>query len=520
MKLFKDSFAWIGFLLVTLFLGTGCEDKWDEHYTGSVNEPVAYASIWAYLEADAELSTFTSLVKEAGYDTLLGASQAYTVWAPLNTALADLELEGPLAVRNFVENHITRGSFPYSLFVADRLVPLMNGKRMFLHGDGERLLYNDVPFDSNNIRTGNGLVHRLDGYVPYTANIWEFLTTGDGIDSLQTYINSLTEMVFDPEQSVQVGFNEEGNAVYDSVFVMSNSFLSTRGFLNSEDSIYSVLLLSDGAWTEAYAQIRPRYNFPSARGGLQRSEELSRQAMVDHLVLRTDGRDISGLDSVVSTADEIFYNPGYLFAGAELVDLSNGRGFRTSHYPFVDTLTWLQPIELEAEEPSGRSFANFFHSVRSGRSVEEEVSGSFLILESSLPGNSPKSSVTFTLPDILAGKYKLYVEFLPTTIDDPNKQLPSKASFMITHLNTDAGGSRRVRVSGPLETNPASKTKLFVTELDLPYANIQSDEHSAPAMTIQITNETKLEEETAGAYTRSMRIDRIVLEPVVESFVE
>lgn len=516
MKMLNIKCSWIGFLFLASLLFAACEDKWDGHYDAGEKETAAYATVLDYLNSDPELSHFLELLEQAGYDTLLSASQSYTVWAPLNSALSGLQLESATDVLNFVENHITRGSVPHSVLSAQRLVPLMNGKRIFLYSDGEEVLYNDVSFDTTNIRTGNGLVHRLDGFVPYTDNIWEYLTTGSGIDSLKDYLNSLTQMVFVPEESAQIGFNEDGNVVYDSTFRAYNEFLRTKGSLNVEDSIYSVLLLSDQAWNEGYDLIRPRYRFPTARGGVSRSEIASREAIVNHLVLRTDGREVASLDSVVSTARGVFYNPHYLFAGAEEVDMSNGKGFRVDHYPFVDTLTWFKTIELEAELSAGRSAANFFYSVRSGRGLQEKVSGSFLVLEPSLAADAPKASVTFTVPDVLAGRYRLYVEFLPTTIDNPDNQRSSKATFMITHLNTNAGGSARVRVTTPQETNPASKTKMFVAELNLPFANKVTEDHRDPALTLQITNEVTQAEENAGQYTRSMRIDRILLEPVVE----
>ena len=56
-----------------------CNDDWDNHY-GS-NGSVPETGLMELIRSDGDLSAFCLILEKTGADTLLSASQTYTVWA-------------------------------------------------------------------------------------------------------------------------------------------------------------------------------------------------------------------------------------------------------------------------------------------------------------------------------------------------------------------------------------------------------------------------------------------------------
>jgi uncharacterized surface protein with fasciclin (FAS1) repeats len=74
-------------LAVTNF---GCNDQWDDHYSGGSDSLPDYA-LYEYIQSQPELSRFAQLLEVSGFDTIIGASQTYTVWAPDNASLDGID---------------------------------------------------------------------------------------------------------------------------------------------------------------------------------------------------------------------------------------------------------------------------------------------------------------------------------------------------------------------------------------------------------------------------------------------
>lgn len=516
MKALNKIYAFV-LLLFLVFAGTACDDQWEQHYNGNQEERPDY-TLYEYINSQADLSHFAEVLKTAGYDTILISAQNYTVWAPVNASLEDVDRQDVDLARIIVQNHIARGSITTSL-ITSRMVRLLNGKYIPLErGQNAVFSFGGSDFSMGNIRTKNGLVHKIENYLEFMPNLWEFLATGNDLDSLSEYLYGLTEQVFSPALSLQIGTNEDGNAVYDSVFVESNLFLESRGELNTEDSVYTTLFLKNSAWNMAYEEVSPYFTIPEVFGGNERGEGLTRAVMTSDLVFRGRFDDPATKDSLISTGGNVFHSPSYLFAGAEHVGLSNGDGYLLNDYPFVDTLSWFKEIRVEAEFTTGRTNQNNELFNRSGLGTGLDVSNDrYLLLEPSGTSNFARSNVTFSIPNTLSAKYRVYIVFVPASVEDPNNLTPTKTSFQLTYVNTTTGRTQRLRVTPEdNETKPEGLTKMFVTEIDFPFANIIDEDYPNVAVNLQVTNDVTLAEETSGAYSRTMRIDCVVLEPVIE----
>lgn len=499
------------FLFISL---NGCEDNWDKHYSSQVGDETLYENIFEYINSNSELSVFAQMLKTTGYDEILSASQTYTVWAPLNSFLEGYDADNKKEALEIVENHISRGSINNPA-KGEKYVKVVNGKRNAITALGLDIMYVNVPVKQKDVRTKNGLVHTLNGAVPYISNVWENILRGQDYDSLRNYMNSLILNVFDAEASTEIGINEDGNPVYDSIFVSLNTYFLNYGDLSSENDRYSFLYLKNSAWNQAYDQIAPTLNIPKVYGGAERSEELIRTEITRNLVYK-EIEDLSSLDSIISASGRVFYRPQYIFGGAKELFLSNGTGYEVDDFPFIDVLTWNTPLIVQAESPTGRSSLNNEQFVESGRGGKFDIYNSYVLFKPIGTSDFTKSTVTFSIPNVRSTKYKIYVVFVPPVVEREDNTLESKVSFTLNYMN-EREGNKRERITPANNIISGTEiTKMFVHEIEFPFANIISTDYEKVDFTIQITNDVSNREESDGLFTRDMRIDYIILEPVVE----
>lgn len=499
-------------VIITALFTTACNKEWDEHYNEESFDLPAY-SIFDYIETQSELSTFASMVKSMGYDTILNASQTFTVWAPTNSALSAVDLTNKLLVAKIVLNHIARNRYTTSM-LSSKSVRMLSGKNVRFSRDGAGFTFGDKTIVSANLPTKNGLVFTLDEYVPYTQNIWEYIGSAESIDSVRSYMYGETEEVFHPELSDLVGINEDGNPVYDSVKFTENVLLERLGNISREDTTFTVILPNNDAWNEAYGRSEKYFNIPDIYGGAIRKRAITQWQIVEDVVYSGLVDDPTAYDSLVSTSGTVFHNPSYLFNDANKVKLSNGLAYVTGQLAFPDTISLINEIRVEAENTVGR--LNINSNIFSRTYYDADVSNNrYILIEPTGTSNIALPSVTFSLPNTLSASYNIYCVFVPNAFSNPNDLLPQKAKFVLTYIRQTTGRtSRKTFTPDVTMTDPNGLTKLFVGQFDFEFANIIDEDYPEVLVTMQVTSEVKIDE--AESFSRSMRIDCIILEPVIQ----
>ena len=248
-------------------LTTACSD-WDDHYVADATmQGNANATLWENIQADSQLSQFATLLKKVGFDKNLNASQTFTVWAPLNGTFDFerlMQTANDTLLNEFVENHIARSNFPASGTVADKIC-LLNEKSMMFQGNGSYTM-SDVAVATPNIASKNGVIHTLQGKLPFLPNIYESLNAVHyPIDSIANFFHHYDEKELRPGLSVE-GPIVNGEITYlDSVFYENNDLFTRYGwnFINEEDSSYTMIVPTNDAWTKAYNSISKYFNYVS-----------------------------------------------------------------------------------------------------------------------------------------------------------------------------------------------------------------------------------------------------------------
>ena len=519
----------ITFMILMLTLNS-CSDVWEEHYNTSLGNKSSL-NLYEYIKSQSELSIFSEMIKISGYDTILNKYQIYTVWAPVNSALQNVSMSDIATVTEIVKNHVSRFSYPTSnvnskiIYMLDR--KFLSFKRTdngFTFG-GKNLIQG-----KSNIAVKNGILHYLDGYVPYATNIWEYIGKAEGLDSLRAYLYSQNTYKFDLGASVEIGTNNHGQAVYDSVITFSNEVLNKIGLLYLEDSTYTTLLPTNTAWNKVYNQIKSNYITLAKDGGVAQQRLNTQRAIVQNLVFRKRITVPTSLDTLISTTGSVFKQPGYLFDQATKTELSNGIVYTTDSIRFKASESWQPKIRVEAENSTyGRSyaFANLYVRSSLGTGLSDSVSqNKYLLIEPNTVSVNTQNSVTFQIPNTLSGKYNVYCVFVPASIVSgavPDLK-PYKVKYYISYLDksgtqiTDApiDGSNLIlapgKTGGIFTSNPRAITKMFVTQIQFPFCNLYTDKSTNADITIKLKVENAVKITETTKFNRTMRIDYIILE--------
>lgn len=529
MKKNKVSPIKMALLLFVVLLGA-CNDAWDEHYTNSAGTK-SNLNLFQLIKTKPELSSFAAMLEVTGYDSILSQPQTYTVWAPVNEALSGSENWDIARKTEIVRNHITRFSHPTSglesktIFMLDKKFISFSKTATGFSLGGKNLIS-----DLSNIAAANGVLHAIDGYVPYLNNIWEFIGYAQHLDSLRAYLYAQSKFEFDQEASVEIGTNDHGQAIYDSVITFKNEILDQIGHLHVEDSVYTALLPDNNAWTKAYNLIKNGYKTLPADGGLAQQRLNTQWAVVRNLIFRNKVNQPELLDVLESTTGTVFNQPAYLFENVIKTELSNGLVYLTDSIRFKAAESWQQPIRVEAENSDyGRSykFANLYVRSGLGSAYSAEISdGKFLVAEPTTVSNTTQNEITFPIPNTLSGNYRIYCVFVPSNIVSADDVRPNKVSFYLSYINstgavvTESTVSSKNLLLGPgkvagIFTSEGDKmTKMFVTEFAFPFCNLIKDKSEAANITVKlrVRNEVKITETVK--FNKTLRIDHIILEPV------
>lgn len=264
--------------LFLLLLGTtGCQDKWDAHYENEKGDGEASAenakNLLEYIRSVPEYSDFVNLLEETGIAPELSKKQILTVWIPANgnipaeittspaSGASEAEIADAVAEkRRFVKNHINNIALFFSKLQDGKMIKMQSGKNLVIRETGEEAF----SIDGQRVTVGNqvcknGVVHEIEGCLVPRKNIFDYVCAAGAEYSIyRDSLLSRSDTVFDPDASFALGVDQVGNTIYDSVFVITNSYLS-KGNIDSEDKDYTLFLPTNAAIEEMYRDMQMKY---------------------------------------------------------------------------------------------------------------------------------------------------------------------------------------------------------------------------------------------------------------------
>ena len=512
-------------LLSGLGLFSACNDVWDEHYDR--NGSVPNVNLMELIRQDEALSTFARILEKTGADSLLVSSQTYTVWAPVNEALKNVNMNDEAALRRLVNNHIARYTSPTST-ATNKYVYMLNGKKTTYSADGK---FNGATIIGADHVAENGLMHKLSDTITYRFNFWEYISVNENYSKVYNFLKRFNKKVYSPSLS----------AGDDSVFVDYNPLLEHRlygiGMINNEDSLYTMILPDNAAWDVAYARVSPyfaNYNKDQAVADSIRDVQAG-QAIVNGLTFRGRIDNPAVLDSLVTVYGAVIREPSRYLQSYAKMEASNGLMYLAGGNLFMDdTCTWNYKIPVEAEDVNYRTIGTgsnaYVRNTEASNLVQGISQNSYLEVSRA----SGVAEVTFKIPQLLAGKYDIYVDFVPPIVDGVAlAQEKTRLEFRLTYPKVESSGTSNMERKGrnddeliigghDVEDNKIISLKVW-GGVEFPAANyydnmwFANEENSMDDMTIRTTLRIRTNlntDDLNNGMRRRFRVDRIRFVPV------
>ena len=575
-RIFKNTVrAGVIALITSVSLGS-CSDTWDDHYE-SLSGLTYDGSLLGYLQDNPDLSDFVEVVKASGFDKDLASNQVLTVIAPKNGSFdkqyyLNLIQNGRKkeVIDEFIKNHICR--YNISMGAEEQTVTMMNKKNVKLGTISEGTI-EEENVDKMNVSCSNGVVHVIDGYLPYQYNIYEFLAkdwrdnytpaeplpaldeNGEAVEvelppyeTLYGYLSEMYVDSLDEPRSVSRGVDENGDQIWvDSVVISNNKILRRLdAYLYREDSTYITLLPDFDAYNRRFQGIKGLFNFNVSYNSDQAVRDSVQRYWAHYYSLcdlsynMGQHQNIHTQDSLFSTAFSrwswpynVYYNPyeaeGIMSSVYETIDCSNGQVCRVHEYPFDVYTNVFKKITLEGEsrfyiyEDGENQFTNKTStSYNTVANATDTISGSGYLHV--VPAQSSRQTeLTFQLPNTLSGQYDIYIKFLPYQVyapeDTEHTNLPIRFRCSLYERNATNGAFPAYnRATVDFYSNPEKKERNFQTDpncIDSLYIGTYKFNYcylnTTPGVLFKI--QSNVTSGVAKQFTKEMLIDKIVLIP-------
>ena len=222
----------IAILIIAVVLGsaiTGC-NKWKDH--NGLSDPASGIDLFQQIQSTPELSRFAELLTKSGYDKVIAGSQNYTVFAPVNEALASLDpavVNDSAKLRLFVGNHISNQLQQTGSDTVLRL-PMINGK----YNNLLKMQFDEATITTANKFGKNGLLHIINKAVPALPNAWEFVQR----DPLMPIY----------QQNAMLALKTNGG---------DQAFLKNVYDLSDEKKQYTFFAIADTVWQKEFGKFFP-----------------------------------------------------------------------------------------------------------------------------------------------------------------------------------------------------------------------------------------------------------------------
>ena len=278
--------------LMAMALGACSELEDKDHYGDSTTAidnaelKIVKMSSQQYMEQRADLSNMNKLFADQGiYDELNTKGQLSTMLVVTNDKFK--QPEGEAEDQTFVtRSHVSDVSIsPANLHNGDRLM-MWHGKYVNVTMDSlgqaghivDHILFNNAAVQEV-VQTNNGYIYVISDMINTPTSLSDYINNlEDNYSIFREMVLSSGGKVFDKQNSKAIGVNEEGNTVYDSVFIYTNKHFEDVGFdMNSESLTATMLLYSNDVINAAMADAHERL----AKWGLERSDSIIKQWILD-----------------------------------------------------------------------------------------------------------------------------------------------------------------------------------------------------------------------------------------------
>jgi len=206
-------------LLVVIAAVFGCKKEWEDHY--NVYPETVDQNVLEALQNESGISDFVQLLKDFHYDTLFQSDKSYTIFAPTNEALQQF-MSGNEVDTTLLRYHLSAHFIQSGNIVGKRKIRTLSKKFALFERQGNDVKLDGIEINKESPLYRNGKFFIIDQVAEPRPNLYEFFARNNQV--LQEYIDSQDSIILDKERSKPIGFDEEGNTIYDTVSIVYNEF--------------------------------------------------------------------------------------------------------------------------------------------------------------------------------------------------------------------------------------------------------------------------------------------------------
>ena len=428
-------------IIILLAIGgvvTACSELEDDDHYGNSDTPISNSELKIvgmtseeYIKSRGDLSGMDNLFRSQGiYEQLNEKGQLSTMLVVTNDHFKQPEDK----VEFVTKSHVSDISIsPANLEDGTRLM-MWHGKYVNVSIDSvgkegnivDHILFNNGAVKEV-VKTTTGYIYVISDMIETPTSLYDFINDlGDEYSIFREMVLASGGKEFDRTNSKAVGINDQGNTVYDSVFIYRNTFFEAVNFdMNSESLTATLLLPSNDIINSALDDAHQRLN----AWEMQRSDSIMKDWVLKTAFyskrftpaqLNNPGGE--DLKSIFSTQ----WRPGIQMVDAsEPIELSNGIVYKITklHLPNNVLMYRLKDYFYYYENCTDEQKAQYFKGVNLNfKECNTEVAA-----WSPLPGVWPYHEnriLRYDKPSDIADTDGFQLEFTPVKLNDDGTVRP------------------------------------------------------------------------------------------------
>jgi hypothetical protein len=248
------------------FAISSCTDKWDQHI--EITDDITKNNIYEEISTKSELSEFTKLLKSSGYDEILAGSKSYTVFAPTNQAMGNIDpsiLNNEESVAKFISNHIALSVYKTTSTSDTIGLKMLSGKVLDLLNN----TISNVGISEPNKYSSNGVYHVINEVLTPKQSIWDYILSSGNLYAQNNFVQELSNIHIYPNNIDDTGEED-----------LDNEFLYEAYNVKNENRKFTYFVMQNSLFESEFGRLLPYLNRP----GVDTTEYLAKHFAVKDLI--------------------------------------------------------------------------------------------------------------------------------------------------------------------------------------------------------------------------------------------
>ncbi len=335
-------------------------NQWEDYYSDPPER--IEDNVFKLIGQEENFSRFHDVLTEYGFEEMLSMNQYFTLFVPVNSAFDGLMDYSDEEWRKIIGFHILYSKlFSHEFTEVDLMTTIGKYLNIKDADNNEYTIFDSrINMDHTDNFCQNGVIHEIDHLLIPKLNVYEYIMALDTSYSiLQDFLNSMDERFIDYEQSERIGVDDDGNAIYDTVWREENYFLDEIAGLKNESEAYTGFIPSNEDVRIALESISDYFG---------NTGDLDEEAYGQLLFITFSGSFMPDAYTIESLPDTSYSVTGRTISKDQLTILEGDLVVSNGMVHLLDGLTipksyFLLPIVIECNEKENRTVSSTLYAI-------------------------------------------------------------------------------------------------------------------------------------------------------------